>query len=618
MENGDPSLGLEDGTIDVEDLLVEPPQDGHLSMDNVICFDEKIAKNAMAIVPVSCSSGGSDTGIAREGEDILNGEVLNAMPIEAEDGYFRLENDFCNMGDEYLLGVEFAESITNLDYGSSEGLQAFASDCQIQVSTDGSDTGCRSDLYRTGDLRKCQTTQKAESSKFGCTLIRRGCETLDEGNPTVSPRSCSLQNSGKSRNSSSSSFLEVLSDENDGTFSLADKMFYSSKTIRNDEIELTGQNDATNAIEGQQIVATSSVQESSSNVLAQKRSRKPTQRYIDGLADPIPTYSKRKREASSSTIKDKSLGGKERRKCHVGPKPIKVPPEDPEEFSVIAIQVPFGSLANQERSESQSFDTVQHVDCRNSVTKSKGKYATPNNKSDNCVPALEYKKRGDCAEAPSRKRGDCGMGQKKTDAFVTESPSKKKNARAAATNQKKRNDLALAVIRKKRDDCFTTESPKKRDDRRLAVVHHKKRDETLTDESSEEASGRRKHHRLWTISEVRKLIEGVSQYGVGRWSRIKKLFFAASAHRTSVDLKDKWRNLLKASGMQEQGSQQGEKKRNVAWRPLPKPILRRVCELATMHPYPKGERGATKAAARDSTDITLSDYRRILSSVNGN
>lgn len=213
------------------------------------------------------------------------------------------------------------------------------------------------------------------------------------------------------------------------------------------------------------------------------------------------------------------------------------------------------------------------------MTKSKGKYATVNNKSDKCVPALEYKKKGDCAEAPSRKRGDCSMGLKKTDVLVTESPSKKKNVPAAATNQKKRNDLALAVIRKKRDDCFKTESPKKRDDRRLAVVHHKKRDDTLTDESSEEASGRRKHHRLWTISEVRKLIEGVSQYGVGRWSRIKKLFFAASAHRTSVDLKvkflslpspymsydtivacqfvqDKWRNLLKASGMQEQRSQQ--------------------------------------------------------------
>ncbi|XP_057805389.1 uncharacterized protein LOC131020533 isoform X4 [Salvia miltiorrhiza] len=613
MENGHPSLGLEDGPIDVEDLLVEP-QGGHLSMDSVICFDEKIPNNAMGIGHVSRSSGGSDTGIAQEGKDILNGEVLNAMPIEAEDGYFQLENDFCNMGDEYLLGVEFAESITNLDYGSSEGLQASASDCQIQVSTDGSDTGCRSDLYRTGDLRKCQNSHSVGSSKFGDTPSRRECGTLDGENPTVSPRSCTLRKSGKSQNSSSSSFLDVLSDENDGRFSRAGEMFFSPKTKRNYDFELTGQNGATNANEGQETLVTASVQASSSNVLTQKRSRKPTQRYIDALVDPISTHSNRRREvSSSSSIKDKSRGNKDHRKCHVGPKAIKVPPEDPEESSVIAIQVPFGSLANKECSESQACDMVQRMECRNSMTKLKGKYVTLNNTLDKSVMTVDLKI-----------RGDCGTGPKKTDSCVTEAASKKKDGHAAAKNQKKRNDFTISVIRKKRDDCFTTETPNKRDNSR-AVVHQMKRDDALIAESTEEASGRRKHHRLWTISEVRKLIEGVSQYGVGRWSRIKKLFFSASAHRTSVDLKDKWRNLLKASGMQEQGSQQGEKKRNLAWRPLPKSILRRVCELATMHPYPKGERGANVGTARighdspdRSTDITLSDYRRILRSINGN
>ncbi|KAJ6700953.1 TRF-LIKE 3 [Salix koriyanagi] len=58
---------------------------------------------------------------------------------------------------------------------------------------------------------------------------------------------------------------------------------------------------------------------------------------------------------------------------------------------------------------------------------------------------------------------------------------------------------------------------------------------------------RRKHHRAWTLSEVMKLVEGVSRYGAGRWSEIKRLVFASYSYRTSVDLKDKWRNLLKAS-----------------------------------------------------------------------
>lgn len=58
---------------------------------------------------------------------------------------------------------------------------------------------------------------------------------------------------------------------------------------------------------------------------------------------------------------------------------------------------------------------------------------------------------------------------------------------------------------------------------------------------------RRKHHRAWTLVEVMKLVEGVSKCGAGRWSEIKRLAFASYSYRTSVDLKDKWRNLLKAS-----------------------------------------------------------------------
>lgn len=54
---------------------------------------------------------------------------------------------------------------------------------------------------------------------------------------------------------------------------------------------------------------------------------------------------------------------------------------------------------------------------------------------------------------------------------------------------------------------------------------------------SEEDGGQRKHHKLWTISEVRKLIDGVSEYGVGRWTQIKRLLFSSSVHRTPVDLK---------------------------------------------------------------------------------
>lgn len=48
---------------------------------------------------------------------------------------------------------------------------------------------------------------------------------------------------------------------------------------------------------------------------------------------------------------------------------------------------------------------------------------------------------------------------------------------------------------------------------------------------------RRKHHRPWTLSEVVKLVEGVSRYGAGRWSEIKRIAFSTCSHRTPVDLK---------------------------------------------------------------------------------
>ncbi|KAL1224108.1 Telomere repeat-binding protein 4 [Cardamine amara subsp. amara] len=90
---------------------------------------------------------------------------------------------------------------------------------------------------------------------------------------------------------------------------------------------------------------------------------------------------------------------------------------------------------------------------------------------------------------------------------------------------------------------------------------------------------RRKHHRAWTLSEVVKLVEGVSKYGVGKWSEIKKLSFSSHAYRTPVDLKDKWRNLRKASFAQTNSNQMGSVKKH-GWMAVPSHILLKVRELA--------------------------------------
>ncbi|XP_078440231.1 uncharacterized protein LOC144710359 [Wolffia australiana] len=112
---------------------------------------------------------------------------------------------------------------------------------------------------------------------------------------------------------------------------------------------------------------------------------------------------------------------------------------------------------------------------------------------------------------------------------------------------------------------------------------------------------RRKHHRLWTLAEVMKLIEGVSKCGVGRWTKIKRLLFSSSGYRTSVDLKDKWRNLLRASGAHVPGHKKEiESKRKSQSGMVPQSVLRRVRDLAAIHPYPR------ERSSRDSPRPPLS------------
>ncbi|XWS55841.1 hypothetical protein CRYUN_Cryun09bG0034700 [Craigia yunnanensis] len=112
-------------------------------------------------------------------------------------------------------------------------------------------------------------------------------------------------------------------------------------------------------------------------------------------------------------------------------------------------------------------------------------------------------------------------------------------------------------------------------------------DERKRTKRSKTACDRRKHQRMWTLAEVIKLVDGIGQYGVGRWTDIKRLQFASSAYRTPVDLRDKWRNLLRSSSAHKHNRREFETNLKHAVRPLPKPVVFRIRELATIHPYPK-------------------------------
>ncbi|MCO5580752.1 hypothetical protein L7F22_034622 [Adiantum nelumboides] len=89
----------------------------------------------------------------------------------------------------------------------------------------------------------------------------------------------------------------------------------------------------------------------------------------------------------------------------------------------------------------------------------------------------------------------------------------------------------------------------------------------------------KKHHHPWTLKEVMKLMEGVTHYGVGKWADIKKKSFSNCDFRSSTDLKDKWRNLVRASNTHLKMGGQVEKYRKHSVSPVPGPILIQVREL---------------------------------------
>lgn len=109
------------------------------------------------------------------------------------------------------------------------------------------------------------------------------------------------------------------------------------------------------------------------------------------------------------------------------------------------------------------------------------------------------------------------------------------------------------------------------------------------------ANGRRsKHHNPWALEEAEALVEGVAKCGGGKWADIKKLNYPAIEHRTAVDLKDKWRNLLRIAMLPHQPVKSaGDKKREI-----PPELLARVRELAAKQAKKAAQDGRSRNGGR--------------------
>lgn len=86
---------------------------------------------------------------------------------------------------------------------------------------------------------------------------------------------------------------------------------------------------------------------------------------------------------------------------------------------------------------------------------------------------------------------------------------------------------------------------------------------------------RRLHYNPWTLEESEALVDGVACCGGGKWADIKKLGYKAIENRSAVDLKDKWRNLMRIALLPQNSNKAVDKKREI-----PPSLLARVRELA--------------------------------------
>jgi len=99
----------------------------------------------------------------------------------------------------------------------------------------------------------------------------------------------------------------------------------------------------------------------------------------------------------------------------------------------------------------------------------------------------------------------------------------------------------------------------------------------------------RKHNERFTLAETTQLVKGVEQLGMGKWKPVLVTYFDPGTTRNDVQLKDKWRNLVRAAHAPEGYKHRGEA--------LTDELKERVRKLCPQPPPPKAAKPAGEANA---------------------
>ncbi|KAM3288269.1 hypothetical protein P3S67_021699 [Capsicum chacoense] len=209
----------------------------------------------------------------------------------------------------------------------------------------------------------------------------------------------------------------------------------------------------------------------------------------------------------------------------------------------------------------------------------------------------------ECLKCKPSRRG-FGRGYYRRGATVTSQGLGKRNFQVGFVQNPRGLPAEDQLIRRERQLSKDCKANRAHDDNIHSAEAQNDPSGTLSDQSSDDTSEDdwtigcetrgtnkdRKHRKYWSTREVLKLVEGVSEYGVGRWNDIKKMFFQSSMHRSPVDLKDKWQNLLRASCRRLQSRRGVDAKKKRRMRSIPRTVLNHVRNLAVIYPYSRQRR----------------------------
>ena len=127
-------------------------------------------------------------------------------------------------------------------------------------------------------------------------------------------------------------------------------------------------------------------------------------------------------------------------------------------------------------------------------------------------------------------------------------PEKHDTRKHQPIKSKSEDEKVTMKISKKRDQRkhqhIKSKSEYQTVSRRRSARHNQRKHQPVDSDSEDEIlrrkrsnkDDRRKHQRMWDISEIMTLVDGISEYGVAQWTRIKRLLFT-NAYRTPIDLR---------------------------------------------------------------------------------